>query len=470
MEAPGGSGERNAPVRISALLVSSADDPHWLPEGPFIEAGIGILRATGGDAALQVNARSRPDLVFLPVAVDGQSAKPLLDTMLAVRPQPVAVVIATNDQINAAAEAMRAGAFDCLFRPFSTHRLAKTLEAAVATLPAGRGPDAAPESVAITAGAPYRARASVRRAQEGESDSVIAVSPEMRAVLDHVDVVARSEAPVFLMGELGTGKDLVAHRLHGQSRRADGPFVTVDCATLKPRRIEDVLTGPDGVLARAAGGTLYFDELCELDPQVQPFVLQMIEASAPSARPGTAGPRFIAATGQDPHMAIRYGRLRSDLFYRLHVAPVLLPPLRLRRADIAPIARTKLAEFARAEARTFTGFSEDALALLERYAWPGNVRELLNVVWSVVVMHEGPQVTADQLPPEITRPAPRAAAIGQQGVEDLVGRTLEEIEQAVIEATIHAEGGSVPRAARVLDVSPSTLYRKREAWAKKSQA
>lgn len=467
-EGPCAAAERGAVGGITALLVSGMDGLPALSDDPFIEANVTVRRVSGLDAAEAVCARGLPELVFLPVGLDGRSARGLLERILAARPQPVVVVIASNDQINAAAEAMRSGAFDCLFRPFSTQRLTKTLDAALAALPAVRRPAPRAERFARDDRRPPRQAT----APDGHSstapapDRLIFTSPEMRSVIGHVDAVAQSDAPVFIIGAHGTGKDLVARRLHEHSCRADGAFVTVECAALTPVRAEAVLSGPEGVLARAAAGTLYLEEIGDLDPNVQPQLLRLIEA-ARAAGDNSHAPRLVAGTRHDPRELIRSGRLRPELFYRLHVAPITLPPLSARPADIAAIATEKLGEFSGSEGRRFAGFSDDALALLRGYEWPGNVRELINVIWSVVVMHEGPLVMPEMLPSEIAAPAPRFPRPAPSGLDDLVGMTLDEIEQAVIEATIRAEGGSVPRAARVLDISPSTIYRKREAWAKK---
>jgi len=462
-EGPRPVDESGVASSITALLVAGTDDLPALADDPFDEANVQVRRVRGLDAAEAAFAQGLPEIVFLPVAVDGRSARGLLERMRAARLQPVVVVIASNDQINAAAEALRSGAFDCLFRPFSDRRLAKTLAAVIAALPAARRPVPRPERGRPacdnrSAQRPAPAPAS-RAATLPAPDRLIFNSPEMRAVFGQVDAVAQTDAPAFIVGALGTGKGIVARCLHEHSRRAGGAFVTVKCAALTPERAESAL-------ARAAGGTLFLAEIRDLDRDVQPRLLRLIEADR--ADGDGPGPRLVTSTRHDPRELVRSGRLRAELFYRLHVAPITLPPLSARSGDIAAIATEKLGEFARAEGRGFTGFSDEALVLLRGYDWPGNVRELINVIWSVVVMHEGALVTPEMLPPEIAAAAPRFPRPGPSGVDGLVGMTLEEIEQAVIEATIRAEGGSVPRASRVLGVAPSTIYRKREAWAKKA--
>lgn len=454
--------ERGA--RPTALLVADASEPHLLCDDPFVDAGLSFTRATGLEAAQAAFDRHRPDLVFLPVAVQGQSSRQLLERLLARQAQPVVVVIASNDQINAAAEAMRHGAFDCLFRPFSVQRLAKTLAAAIAALP--RRDRTGTAAIARPA-APTRTSAPPDAPLGGAAP--IFVSPRMHAQMSRIDAVAQSDTPVFLTGEAGTGKTLLAGVLHERSRRGDGPLVRVDCAALTPARFGHDLAGRDGAHARAARGTLFLDEIADLDPALQPRLIALIDEAISADRGGEDRPRLVASTRHDARALLRAGRLRPELFFRLHVAPIALPPLRARSGDVRAIAEAALATFSRREGRRFTRFREDTLQRLDAYDWPGNVRELINTIWSVVVLHEGAEVTLDMLP--ATLEAPLAPGAGQipGGLSELVGKTLEEIEELVVEATIQAEGGSIPRAARVLGVSPSTIYRKREAWARRNR-
>ncbi len=479
-------GGRHPDEGIVALVVGDAQEDWLLPDEAFVRAGLRMVRASGFDEAQDRCSAVGPDLVFMPLTLDGKFTLRHLQTCLSRSPQPVVVVVATNDQINTAAEAMRLGAYDCLFKPFSLSRLARTIEGALKQLtkapppprpatrtsrpPAPRNQSGPGAGSAEPAG-PQGGISRLHLARRG----FVASSPQMSAVLEAASVVAASEATVFISGDVGTGKTALAGIVHELSPRAHLPMVTVTCATLALEEFEAQFMGPDGVLARASGGTVYLDEIAELPIDVQPKVVRLVE----TAETGAQGPgiRVIASTGHDPYDALRSGLIRPELFYRLHVAPIELPPLRARGGDPALIARVRLAEFSEAEGRSFTGFSESALALISNYAWPGNLRELINVIRTVVLMNEGPLVTPDLLPPEIRaqlRPAgpapvhddPAATAAPAEGPARLVGKTLAEIERIVIEATIAAENGSVPRAARVLDVSPSTLYRKREAWAK----
>lgn len=461
--------EGHGTARTKALLVAEATEPHLLADDPFIDADIAFTRVSGLAAAQGVFAQLQPDLVFLPITVDGQSARQFLDQIFAAPVQPVVVVVASNDQINAAAEAMRLGAFDCLFRPFSEKRLAKTIAAATAALPV--------RSLLGSTSGTNGASSTSAPIAEGDAppgappydEAPIFVSIEMQAVLARVDAVARSEAPVFLTGEPGTGKALIASVLHARSNRADGPLVTVDCATLSTFNFAEEMAGRDGAIARASGGTLHLDEIGALDPALQPRLLALIdEALSPGHEDGSR-PRLVASTRHDPVALLRNGQLRPELYYRLHVTPIALPPLRARQGDIQLIAEAKLATFARREGRGFTSLRADTLKRLEAYEWPGNVRELINAIWAVVALHDGTEVTPDMLPLTVVTGPGTETTSGSLGLDNLIGLTLDEIEERVIDATIRSQGGSIPRAARVLGVSPSTIYRKREAWARRGE-
>jgi len=466
---------------VVALVASGPNDAWLLPDGPFVNAGCQVQRASSLEEVEAFCERHMPALVVLPLALGSVPTMTGLRRCLAAKPAPAVLVIAANDQINAAAEAMREGAFDCLFKPFSVSRLSKTIEAALSALPDSMTRPASAGVAPIPTA--FGGRTSFEPDQRGATTledgvgaaEMIGVSSAMRLLAEQIAALAPSPAPVFVTGEVGVGKSLVARMLHDRSDRRDGPFVTVDCAALCLERAEQDLFGPGGAASDARGGTLFLDEICELDPVLQPRLLRQIGALT-DGTPGN-GPelRIISTTRHAPHQAIRDGRLRADLFYRLHVGAIDLPPLRNRPDDITAIARSKLLEYGEAEGRNFTGFTDGALAQLAAYDWPGNVRELLNTIWSLVLMNPGPLVTPDLLPahvaaPHDDRPAPSArvdgaaVAAAPAQIDHLLGKTLAESEREVIEATIRAEGGSVPRAARVLDVSPSTLYRKREAW------
>ena len=229
-----------------------------------------------------------------------------------------------------------------------------------------------------------------------------------------------------------------------------------------------------GAAASADGGTLFLDEICELDLNLQTKMLRFLQTSTiqpvGATRARKVNVRIVCATNRDPLQAVRRGQFREDLYYRLHVVPIHMPPLRERGEDVNVIATEALLRFAREEGRAFTTLGEDVRALFRDLDWPGNVRQLLNAIRHVVVLNDGPVVTRAMLPADLletmtaqaTAPAPGTPE--PMTLDGLVGRPLAEVERMLIEATIALHGGSIPKAARVLDVSPSTLYRKIESW------
>ena len=247
----------------------------------------------------------------------------------------------------------------------------------------------------------------------------------------------------------------------------------------------------------ANGGTLFLDEICEMDLSLQTKLLRFLQTSmiqpVGATSPKLVDVRIVCATNRDPQEEVRAGRFREDLFYRLHVVPIHLPKLVERGDDVIEIAEKMLRKFAREEGKSFEYLSAEVQQIFNQFGWPGNVRQLLNVLRNVVVLNDGVEVVADMLPREIMsgsmrrEPYPVAANSnaypsqdladsaassdsGATGARGLVGRTLADVERELIEATIDHCGGSIPKAAHILDVSASTIYRKREAWAAKNKA
>ena len=314
-----------------------------------------------------------------------------------------------------------------------------------------------------------------------------------------VRAIGRSTATVFITGESGTGKEVCARAIHAMSNRAKKPFVPLNCAAIPRDLLESevfghlkgaftgALSDKPGAAAVANGGTLFLDEICEMDLSLQTKLLRFLQTSTiqpvGAPRPIPVDVRIVCATNRDPAEEVRAGRFREDLYYRLHVVPIHMPPLRARPEDIIDIAEASLTQFAAEEGKGFEGFEPAAARLLAGRPWPGNVRQLLNVIRNVVVLHDGPLVRADMLPAELAPGngpslvhdrgptaeiawTPKAPATGstREHIAALIGLSLADIERELIEATIEHCEGSVPRAARMLEVSPSTLYRKLETW------
>lgn len=437
----------------------------------------------GARAAL---AQEPAEIVLLDLALPDGDGMELLAEVLKSAPSTRFIVITANGSVDRVVEAMRAGAFDFLLKPIDEQSLLNTI---------------------------MNARAEIRRSRSLEDSSktpsgplggFIGSSQAMEKVYAHIRSVAGSMASVFITGESGTGKEIAAEAIHALSNRSDGPFVPINCRAIPAGYLESEVFGhaegafpgarsaKPGAAALADGGTLFLDEVCEMDLGMQARFLRFLQTSTVhpmgNSEAKQINVRIICATSRDPHEEMRAGRLRADLYYRLHVVPLHLPELRNRGHDVIEIAEAVLQRLSRREGRAFTGLSDEVKELFLRHSWPGNVRQLTNVLWNVVVLGDGPVVTREALPADLLAQiaaahpaediaeAPGAAEMApqpdgmisagtpQDAVALLVGTPLGEIERMVIEATIAAADGSVPQAARILDVSPSTLYRKLESW------
>lgn len=437
-----------------------------------------ILRSAGhqvhcegtAEAGLRAFRAHRPQVVLLDLMLPDRDGLDLMADLLCLEPDTAVIVITANGSINKAVSAMRAGAHEFLVKPFGEDRFLNAVSNALASFGQqdGLAGPAAPTA-------------------EGLSDLIGASAP-MQAVYSKIRSVARSMATVFITGESGTGKELCAQAVHDLSARASGPFIALNCGAIPAELLESEVFGhlkgsftgaiadKKGAAAAADGGTLFLDEICELDLNLQTKLLRFLQTSTiqpvGATKPRKVNVRIVCATNRDPLDAVRRGRFREDLYYRLHVVPIHMPPLRERGDDVLTISETALRRYAKEEGRQFTDLSPEVKALFLSFGWPGNVRQLLNVLRNVVVLNDGHVVTRTMLPPGFDtvaeariQPA-RIAEPHKDAVtlEALVGRTLAEIERMVIEETIAKVGGSVPKAARMLDVAPSTLYRKMESW------
>lgn len=446
------------------LLIEDTPSLQLVYRSVLQSAGYKVVCASDAQEGLAAFRKHRPHVVLLDLVLPDRDGLTLMRDMLQIDPSANVIVITANGSINKAVEAMRAGAHDFLVKPFDETRLLSAVENVT------RAPGPIP--------------ATSQRQNEPPGD-FIGDSPAMKQVYGRIRSVARSMATVFITGESGTGKELCAQAIHALSSRAAGPFVPINCGAIPSELMESevfghvkgsftgAITDKQGAAAAADGGTLFLDEICELDLNLQTKLLRFLQTSmiqpvgATQAR--KVNVRIICATNRDPMEEVRRGRFREDLYYRLHVVPIHMPPLRDRGGDVVAIAETALRDFAREERRGFMRLHPDVAKLFQRLRWPGNVRQLLNVIRHVVVLNDGLEVTPEMLPIELHHEAEpgattSAGAAPAVTLDGLIGKTLAEIERMVIEETIERHGGSVPKAARVLDVSPSTLYRKIEAW------
>ncbi len=390
--------------------------------------------AVSGRAALEQLRRDGCDALIVSLDAITDLAELAEDAMARLsRPAGDAMVLALSNgrSVTSVLAALSGGAHDCLAQPVGARALATRL--AELAQRHGRA----------------RARAFAPRAAALEGlHGLVGISSQMQVVFEQIARIAQSSAPVFITGEVGTGKTLAADVLHRAGPRSRAPFITS--------------TGSEADLAGLAAGaglegaTLFIDEIGELDRAAQGLVLDLLDRHGSAAAPR---PRFICATRENPLQLIAERRLREDLFYRLHVLPLNLPPLRQRAGDVVLLAEHFLARSAAEERKSFSGFSAEARARIALRDWPGNVRQLQTLVRSLVVMHPGGEIGIEMLDAHDTD-----SAAGDVPAAGMILPMWRQ-EQRIIEDAIARCNGNIGLAAQALELSPSTIYRKRLAWA-----
>lgn len=383
---------------------------------------------------------------------------------------PGVSLIATSARgsLNTALAAVKAGAIDFLPKPIGAAALIDRLEAAIAawqTQPeTSRPPGTRPLAADHSAVAKF--------------DGFVGESAAIASVCNQIRRMAPSRAPVFITGESGVGKEVAAEAVHAYAGGENRPFVAINCSAIPRELMESEIFGHvrgaftgasedrAGAAELADGGTLFLDEIAEMDLSLQAKLLRFAQSGTlqrvGGSKPKQVDVRFVCATNRDPFAEVEAGRFRADLFYRLHVLPVHLPPLRERREDILPLARHFLTRYSAEEGRRFVGFEPDAESMLLTYAWPGNIRQLQNVIRRTVVLHDGDAVTAAMLP-DIINSERTASGDVSAGVAPAI-MPFREHERRIIEQALRACGGNVPRAAAMLEISPATIYRKVKTW------
>ena len=483
----------------TVLLVEDTPSLSLVYETVLKKAGYPVTPAFTAAEAMAAHQGAKGQVVLLDLMLPDGDGLEVLREMTRADPAGKRIVITANGSINRAVEAMRGGAFDFLVKPFDERRLVAAVNNA---------------SAAIQVEAKTPRAQSTPRAAGNSYQGFIGSSEPMQRIYEMIEGIGRSTATVFITGESGTGKEVAAQAIHDVSSSAKGPFVPLNCGAIPKDLLESevfghlkgsftgALTDKPGAAAVADGGTLFLDEICEMDLALQTKLLRFLQTSMISpvgaTTPRKVDVRIVCATNRDPLDEVRAGRFREDLFYRLHVVPIHLPPLRERADDVTQIAENFLIRFSREEGKAFKRLGAEATDLFRSMRWPGNVRQLQNVIRNIVVLNDGEEVTPQMLPQGLREseaiaspvaptehsltPPPDAqfstVANGHANdhanghaslaarVAPLVGETLADVERTFIEATIEQFEGSIPRAARALDLSPSTLYRKREAWAK----
>ena len=414
-------------------------------EGYDVETAADAFKALGKYETFE------PHVVVTDLKMPGMDGIELVKKIRGSEDPASVVVMTAFGAVNTAVDAMRAGAADYLTKPLNFDELLVVLDKVFET---------------------HALRRETRQLRQRVRDrvapgNIIGTSPPMQRVFEVVDQVAPSRATVLITGESGTGKELVANALHQRSGRANGPFVKLHCAALAESLLESELFGHErgsftGAMARkdgrfqlADGGTLFLDEIGEISPAIQVKLLRFLQEHEFERVGGTqtirVDVRVVAATNRNLVDEIAKGRFREDLYYRLHVVAIEMPPLRERRTDIPALANFFLERYAKENEKTVEAITPETMQLLTSYDWPGNVRELENALERAVVLATGPQLEPRHLPPHIR---PRLTANGMPLVP---GATMAEIERYAILETLKATGGSTSKAAEMLGISTRTI-------------
>jgi DNA-binding NtrC family response regulator len=424
-----------------------------------------------GEEALNLVRRVAFDIVLIDQYMSDVPGAKLLEACLARNPETIAIVMTGNPSVSASLEILRAGAWDYLTKPFSATQLQILIGRAAHTVVVAR----------------ETRSAKTEMPSHSDKLQVFGVSPAFRRAIKLAEQVARTDASVFITGESGTGKELVAQFIHNHSRRSSRAMVSLNCAALPEALLESEMFGhrkgsftgairdKPGLLQTANGGTMFLDEVTEMSIPIQAKLLRVVQDGV-VRRVGSedidyiVNVRFISATNNDPQEATESGRLRSDLFYRLHVVPISLPPLRQRQEDIALLANHFLHHYwtlHRDHGQKHPELSEPAIRALCRYDWPGNVRELQNLVEHVVVLVEpGSQIQPSDLPfigpndkqpkePALSAPTP----LDGEPYHVARDRLLADFERRYLTSLLNRASGNMSRAARLAGVDRTTLYR-----------
>ena len=426
--------------------------------------GFEVFTAPSGEEGLHVFSEERPDLILLDIVLPGIDGVEVLRQLKCSSPGSIVVMMSAYHMVDRAVEAMKLGAYDYLIKPFHLADLAATLHRASEML-----------SLRV------RLRDTVETAK-GQYDfgRVVTKNAVMRDMLEVARKAAESDrTTILIQGESGTGKGVLARAIHYASPRAAQPMLELNCATLPDALLESELFGfepgaftdarrrKEGLLERAQGGTVFLDEIGNMSPSVQAKLLRVLEEATFIRLGGTRSikvdVRLVAATNANLKEAIAQGRFREDLFYRLNVVPIVIPPLRERTEDIVPLALDLVQHFNRELKKSFLGFTPEAADLLEKYRWPGNIRELKNVIERTMILAPEGDIDAGYLPEEVREHNESAEVqISAEDADcpnqDLI--SLRELEEHHIQRVLAATGNNKTQAAKILGIHPTSLMRK----------
>jgi DNA-binding NtrC family response regulator len=432
--------------------------------------GYDTATASDGAEGLERTESWNPDIVITDLKMPRMTGMELLEH-IAAQPQQVAVILLTaQGSVDAAVAAMKKGAFDFIEKPVNSTRLRNILQ-----------------NASRIRGAERELEASRRKLRDvGVLGSLIGPSKKMQEVFRLIEMVAPSTASVLITGESGTGKELVARTIHSLSDRKAKPFVAINCAAIPETLIESEIFGHEkgaftGALERrtgcfelAEGGTLLLDEIGEMPIATQAKLLRVLEdrklRRLGSKSETSVDVRVLAATNKAPEEAVARGQLRNDLYYRLNVFNIHLPPLREHRDDLAALVQALLADMDEKHGRNVADVSESVMNAFQAYAWPGNTRELRNTLERAVIVCDGALIEQKHLPPGFGQVIPRAPVQEANAVRLGVGTTVDEAERLLILKTLEATHNNKTRAAEILGISLKTLHNKLKEYGSQSSS
>ncbi len=439
------------------LLIEDDNSLRRVTEFNLQQAGYEVTTASDGRSGMEAFKRLRPLMVITDVKMPGMDGYQVLEQALELEPQTLVIIITAFSTVEKAVDAMKTGAYDYIAKPFSRDQLTMTVAKAFE----------------------YRNLRQENRQLKEElagpdtGQQVIGSAPAMQQLLQRVSRVAASEASVLISGESGTGKEVIAKALHRGSQRQQGPFVAINCAAIPKDLIESELFGHlkgsftgalkdrKGKFALANGGTLFLDEIGELPVDLQPKLLRALQEQQIEPVGGTpeqVDVRVVAATNRNLEEAMKEGLFREDLYYRLAVVPMEIPPLRQRREDIPQLLKHFIS---RQRDGSSVEMSAEVVEYLTRYDWPGNVRELENAVEQMLILRAADRLTMTDLPDRIRRPAGSSAGVLNLPEE---GYSLEALEREAVEEALRRCHGNKSKAAAFLQVPRHTLLYRLEKY------
>lgn len=454
-------------VKGSVLIVDDDREMRKLIEEFLQEEGYDAESVSSGDLAMNSLQVKHYDLLITDLRMEGLSGLELLKKVKSIYPQQTIIMITAFGTVESAIEAMKLGALDYIIKPFKRGQLIVVVEKAFEQI---------------------RLQQEVNRlrkvvTKEYQFSKMIGKSKEMQAVFQLIKRVSDSTVNVLITGGSGTGKEMVARAIHYNSPRKEAPFIPIDCASIPEMLLESELFGhvrgaftdarvdKKGMFEEASGGTLFLDEIGEMPLGLQPKLLRAIQEKTVrrvgSSKTTPIDIRIISATNLDLMEEVHAKRFRDDLFYRVNVLQIDLPPLRNRREDIPLLADHFLKKYAELQKKAISGLTESAMEILMKYGWPGNVRELENIIERGVTLSQREKISAEDFPPVIT---------GGQGDQLLIEQALArmaplaEVEREYVHRILQLAGGNKMKAAKILKIDRHTLYKKLEEFRKQQEA